>query len=277
MWYYSPPTEEAASLAWALTQPPAQGRQTGPSSAQIRSTTATGGHQPTLISGTCSLRIRGEAAKDGPHITDLSYANNPTQLPTYDTGQSIKVAVTFNETVTVSATNPPTLPLKIGSNTRSATYLAADSTTTKLVFSYAVVAGDQDNDGITIEQNTLTGGITRHNSTVAADLDHPSDSNNPDRLVNAAPTVTKVELTSSPVAPDWYTTGETIEITVTFSMSITVTGDPVFRFALSNPGMTSNENRSATYTASASAPTPWCFATRCSPPMRTPTASGLEN
>ena len=128
----------------------------------IRSTSATGGHQPTIISGTCSLRIRGEAAKDGPHITDLSYSTEPTQTRTYDTGDTIKVAATFSEAVTVSTTNPPTLPLKIGSNTRSASYVSGDSTTTKLVFSYAVVAGDQDNDGITIDQNTLTGGITRH-------------------------------------------------------------------------------------------------------------------
>ena len=73
---------------------------------------------------------------------------------------------------------------------------------------------------------------------MAADLDHNADSNNPDRLVNAAPTVTSVRNTSSPVAPNWYTTGETIEITVTFSIPITVAGDPVFRFALSSPGMT---------------------------------------
>ena len=218
----------------------------------IRSTTATGGDQLTLISGTCSLRIRGEAAKDGPHITDLSYSTEPTQTRTYDTGDTIKVAATFSEAVTVSTTNPPTLPLKIGSETRSATYVSSESTTTKLVFSYTVLATDQDDDGITIEQNSLTGGITRLSSTVAADLDHNADSNNTDRLVNAVPTVTSVRITSSPVAPNWYTTGETIEITVTFSMPITVTGNPVFRFALSIPGMTSNEDRSATYTASAS-------------------------
>ena len=225
----------------------------------IRSTTATGGDQLTLISGTCSLRIRGEAAKDGPHITNLSYSTEPTQTRTYDAGDTIKVAATFSEAVTVSTTNPPTLPLKIGSETRTATYVSSESTTTKLVFSYTVLATDQDDDGITIEQNSLTGGITRLSSTVAADLDHNADANNTDRLVNAVPTVTSVRITSSPVVPNWYTTGETIEITVTFSMPITVTGDPVFRFALSIPGMTSNEDRSATYTTSASGPNNMVF------------------
>ena len=225
----------------------------------LRTTAAGQSIHNAFPESSCKFRLSGQAAKDGPHITDLSYSTEPTQTRTYDTGDTIKVAATFSEAVTVSTTDPPTLPLNIGSETRSATYVSSESTTTKLVFSYAVVAGDQDNDGITIDQNTLTGGITRHNSTVAADLDHPSDSNNPDRLVNAAPTVTKVELTSSPVAPNWYTTGETIEITVTFSIPITVAGDPVFRFALSIPGMTSNEDRSATYTASASEPNTMVF------------------
>ena len=52
--------------------------------------------------GTCSLRIRGEAAKDGPHITGLSYSTEPTQTRTYDTGDIIKVAATFSEAVGVS-------------------------------------------------------------------------------------------------------------------------------------------------------------------------------
>ena len=99
----------------------------------------------------CKIRLRGEAAKDGPHITDLSYSTEPTQTRTYDTGDIIKVAATFSEAVGVSSTDPPTLPLKIGSNTRTASYVSGDSSTTKLVFSYVVVAADRDDDGITIE------------------------------------------------------------------------------------------------------------------------------
>ena len=227
---------------------------------QVLRTNAAGQSTATAFeNSSCKFRLFGHAAKDEPHITDLSYSTEPTQTRTYDTGDTIKVATTFSEAVTVSTTNQPTLPLKIGSETRTATYVSSESTTTKLVFSYVVVAADRDDDGITIEQNALTGGITRLSSTVAADLDHAADNNNPDRLVNATPTVTSVRITSSPVAPNWYTTGETIEITVTFSMPITVTGDPVFRFALSIPGMTSNEDRSATYTASASAPNNMVF------------------
>ena len=227
---------------------------------QVLRTNAAGQSTATAFeNSSCKFRLFGHAAKDEPHITDLSYSTEPTQTRTYDTGDTIKVAATFSEAVTVSTTNPPTLPLKIGSETRTATYVSSESTTTNLVFSYTVLAADQDNDGITIEQNALTGGITRQNSTVAADLDHAADNNNTDRLVNAVPTVTEVRITSTPVAPNWYTTGETIEVTVTFGIPITVTGDPVFRFALSIPGMTANEDRSATYTASASAPNNMVF------------------
>ena len=200
---------------------------------QVLRTNAAGQSTATAFANSsCKFRLSGQAAKDEPHITDLSYSTEPTQTRTYDTGDIIKVAATFSEAVGVSSTDPPTLPLKIGSNTRTASYVSGDSSTTKLVFSYVVVAADRDDDGITIEQNSLTGGITRLNSTVAADLDHAADNNNPDRLVNAAPTVTSVRITSSPVAPNWYTTGETIEITVTFSIPITVEGDPHFEFSL---------------------------------------------
>ena len=200
---------------------------------QVLRTNAAGQSTATAFANSsCKFRLSGQAAKDEPHITDLSYSTEPTQTRTYDTGDTIKVAATFSEAVTVSTTNPPTLPIKIGSNTRTASYVSGDSSTTKLVFSYVVVAADRDDDGITIEQNALTGGITRLSSTVAADLDHAADNNNTDRLVNAAPTVTEVRITSSPVAPNWYTTGETIEITVTFSIPITVEGDPHFEFSL---------------------------------------------
>ena len=217
----------------------------------IRSTSATGGYQSTTISGTCSLRIRGEAAKNVPYITELSYINEPTNPPTYDTGEIIKVAATFSEGITPDDTDYPEVPLQIGSNTRNATYAAGSAD--KLEFHYTVVAADQDNDGITIGQNSMTGNVLQSGGTgVVADLDHAPDNNNPNRRVNAAPTVTSVRITSSPEVPNWYTAGETIEVTVMFSMPITVTGDPVFRFALSSPGMTANEDRPATYTASAS-------------------------
>ena len=163
----------------------------------IRSTTATGGHQSTTISGTCSLRIRGEAAKNGPYITEISYFTEPNRPPTYDTGEIIKVAATFNETITPDTNNYPAIPLQVGSNTRNANY-APGGDANKVEFHYTVVAADQDNDGITIGLNSMTGSVLQIGGTgVVADLDHAADNNNQDRLVNAAPTIAAIGYTST--------------------------------------------------------------------------------
>ena len=128
----------------------------------------------------CLIRIRGEAATDVPYITELSYITEPTNPPTYDTGEIIKVAATFNETITPDDRNYPAIPLQIGSNTRNATYTGGGAAD-KLEFHYTVVAADQDNNGITIEQNSMTGNVLKTGGTgVVADLDHIADNNNPD-------------------------------------------------------------------------------------------------
>lgn len=66
----------------------------------------------------------------------------------YDTGAVLTFTVTPSEAVEV--VNTPRIALTIGANTRYATYSAADSTDTSLVFKYTVVAGDTDADGIAV-------------------------------------------------------------------------------------------------------------------------------
>ena len=93
---------------------------------------------------------------------------------------------------------------------------------------------------------------------MVADLDHAPDNNNPrparQRSAHRDAAV-RIHLQAGEV-PNWYTAGETIEVTVTFSMPITVTGDPVFRFALSSPGITlRTKTVHATYTAAVPATT----------------------
>ena len=78
----------------------------------------------------------------------------------------------MSEAVTVDTATPPTLPVVIGSTTRTMTYNAADSTSTKLQFDYTVVDGEEDTDGVSFEESTLTGTITRTSDSKAADLEH---------------------------------------------------------------------------------------------------------
>ena len=73
---------------------------------------------------------------------------------TYVTGDAITATVTFSKAVTVTGT--PQLGIRIGKNTRPADYTSISANQKTLTFSYTVVSGDADADGIEIEANQLT-------------------------------------------------------------------------------------------------------------------------
>ena len=74
----------------------------------------------------------------------------------YETGDAIRVTVTFNEAVTVDTLGgTPELALTIGERTRNAAYSAGDSSATALVFTYTVVAQDSDEDGVSVAGSAL--------------------------------------------------------------------------------------------------------------------------
>ena len=176
-------------------------------------------------------------APDAPYATVAAITSEPSDTFSYQTGETITVTVTFSEAVAVAtADGSPRLPLGIGSNTRNAGYESIDSTGMVLTFSYEVVDGDVDLDGFTVEGfslelngGSITGTTGDHNG-VAAALTHTGVAADENRKVNAPPLITGVEVTSSPKADpdnDTYGLGEDIEITVTFSEAVNVTGDAV--------------------------------------------------
>ena len=77
-----------------------------------------------------------------------------------------------------------------------------------------------------------------------ADLGHNPMPSDPDHPVNALPLIESVTVTSSPVAPNYYGPGETIQFTATFSIPVQVTGDPQLRF---NIGSTPGDNDLASF------------------------------
>ena len=179
-------------------------------------------------------------APDSPYATVAAITTDPANGDDYRAGETIKATVTFSEAVTVIGT--PQLPLRIGSDVRNADYAAADSTDTVLSFSYIVRAGDIDWDGISIDAfalNKLSGGsITRKDASVDAALTHTRVVANDHQRVNLWPYIVDdgVAVTSSPQAgTDTYGAGEDIEITVTFSEAVTVTGHVDFGFSVSGP------------------------------------------
>ena len=77
---------------------------------------------------------------------------------TYEVGETVAITVTFSEAVTVDTTNgTPTLTL---SNGETASYVSG-STTTELVFQYAVVEGQNDASDLDVMALNLSGGTIK--------------------------------------------------------------------------------------------------------------------
>jgi len=161
-------------------------------------------------------------------ITALAISSDPGIHATYATGDTITVAVTFAEPVTVDTTGgTPYLPLTIGSRTRNAAYTSTDSSGLVLTFSYTIVAEDRDNNGPSIAANSLTldGGTIRYaGTTVDVSLTHSALPNQTSHRINRAPAIVSngVGVTSSPLVGDTYGLNETITVSVTFNSVVIV-------------------------------------------------------
>ena len=171
-------------------------------------------------------------APDAPYATTAAITTDPANGTDYRAGEVVKATVIFSEDVTVTGT--PQLPLRIGDEERDADYVAGDSSSTVLSFSYLVTDDDTDRDGISIDAFALKlngGSIKRQDTNVDAALTHTRVLAHDDQRVNLRPLITDIEVTSRPKADpsnDTYGLGEDIEITVTFSEAVNVTGDVEF-------------------------------------------------
>ena len=98
------------------------------------------------------------AAPTAPMVTDVDVTSMPASDDTYGTGEMIRYTVTFDQAVTV--VGAPEFEFCLGSSgagscevgmpppTRRRAPLSSGSGTTMLVFSYTVVEGDMDDNGI---------------------------------------------------------------------------------------------------------------------------------
>ena len=91
-----------------------------------------------------------------PTVSSVTLASTPASGTSYATGETIKIDLTFDRKVKVFTDGgTPTLAVNIGSTTRQATY----TTTTGddvVRFEYVVQAGDQDTDGISVNNHAIT-------------------------------------------------------------------------------------------------------------------------
>ena len=163
-----------------------------------------------------------------PTISSIAITSDPGDDDTYVKGDAIEATVTFSEDVTVTGT--PQLELEFDSTVKTADYAGTNGD--EVVFSYTVALHDSDTDGISIGANqlSLNGGTIRDGSNNDAPLTHnlvATDSGHKvDGSDTTAPTVSSVAFTSDPGEDDTYGIGDAIEVTVTFSEDVRVTGTP---------------------------------------------------
>ena len=123
-----------------------------------------------------------------PTIESVAVTSDPGADGGYAIGDEIQVGLTFSETVTV--TGAPQLTLDVGGQSRTAEY-SEGSAATQLLFTYTVLSGDEDTDGIAVVANSLAlnGGGIRAGATNAT-LTHAALQANDHKVDGIAPTVT---------------------------------------------------------------------------------------
>ena len=127
----------------------------------------------------------------------MALSSEPGTDNTYAIGDTIDATVTFDRPVTVEG-DAPSLELDVGGTAREAAY-SSGSGNAALVFSYTVVAGDEDPDGVSIGENKLEydDEVLGHSVEVEgveiivpADVDHGAVADDPGHKVDGvAPTV----------------------------------------------------------------------------------------
>ena len=188
--------------------------------------------RPALLTGTGassngSHKVNG-AKVPPPKITDIEITSSPGADGEYVTGDVITIKVTFSERVQTDPRNTgsPYLDLTVGSNTRKAYKTIDDTARSHRFFTYKVVAGDVDVDGVSVPANAvkktgLHGGIKRFYSNVDADLTHPPKPF-PSHRVHYRPAVASISITSTPGPDREYRLLEVITATVTFSQAVRI-------------------------------------------------------
>ncbi len=195
----------------------------------------------TAADGTTDALLTHEAmAPDGeskvngsdvtpPRVRNIDISYSPARGDTYELGETVEVEVAFDRLV--AATGQPQVALTVGAETRYAEFSGWGDE--RLYFEYTVQEGDRDEDGISIPANALSlngGTIKAADGTTDADLTHGTVAADSRRKMDGnavtAPAVSHLYLSYSPARGDTFERGETIEVTVEFDRSVTVTGIP---------------------------------------------------
>ena len=177
-----------------------------------------------------------------PTISSVSLTSTAGTDNTYKKDDKIQVTVGFSKTVSV--TGSPQLTLTIGTSNKTANFTTVNST--GIVFEYTVAAGDEDTNGISIAANqlSLNGSVIKDSVGNPATLTHTAVATQSSHKVDGvAPTVSTIAFSSSAGTDNTYKAGDTIQVQVTFSKTVNVTGTPQVTLAIGD------NDRAASYTS----------------------------
>ena len=180
-----------------------------------------------------------------PKVTSLAVTSDPGPDGHYVQGDEIEITVQFDKDLvvvepdaatleiekrTVTSLQGITLTIGIGNSPVLAWRDSEEGTASQLVFSYTVRALQEDADGIEIKANAIsagTGSTIQDSRGNDADLDHSALANQSGHKVDAnPPTATAAAMHSIPDADNTYYLDEKIQVKLTFSENVTVTGSP---------------------------------------------------
>ena len=180
----------------------------------------------------------GDSGSTTPSINQvvIDHAHG-IQNNTLNAGDEVFITVTLSEVVNigsgvVKAANSavpqvhanaatdnaaPTLTLNIGGTTVQASYLSGSGSNT-LLFHYIIQQGDNDNNGISIDANSLSlnGSMLTNAAGTTASITHAAVADNPGYLVDTiAPGIASVSMNHSSVA-----IGDNSAVTITFTEAV---------------------------------------------------------
>lgn len=159
------------------------------------------------------------------------YSDSPGGDDTYHQGDAIMVKVVFSEPVIVEGT--PTIDLDFDGSTETASFERILPDNESLIFTYRVVAGDEDLDGFSVKMDTLRNSVDGNITDVPrneAVLDNPAADAGSGHMVDGDATprgpwvMQAPTITSDPIKIDTYAPSEDIELEVMFSEDVTVSG-----------------------------------------------------
>ena len=163
-----------------------------------------------------------------PRVDASGLTSWPARNNTYSAGEEITVRFKFNEAVDVTGT--PTLTLRFSEVDKVAEYKSHNLIF--VTFAYVVELGDNTTLGVAYNANAISrsGGDITDLAGNTANLEHnaavPDAAHQVDGKDRTPPAIESFEFTSDPGSDEEYGLGDIIEVTVTFSEDVTVTGSP---------------------------------------------------